>query len=78
MAVPSPILNENGFTEQELYDLENLIDRRGLQMTLQQISELCGLKADHVRTNWQDTVLAQQWATLEGAIGVISTKAQGL
>ena len=45
MAQAIPILNDNGFTEQEVYDLENLIDRRGIQMVLQLISEICGLNA---------------------------------
>jgi hypothetical protein len=72
------ILNDNGFTEQEAYDLENLIDKRGIQMVLQQISEICGFKAEHIASNWQDTLLAKRWATVEGAVGVASTKAEGL
>jgi hypothetical protein len=75
---PIAPLNDNGMTEQEAYDLEGLIDRRGIQMVLQQISEICGAKADHIAENWQDTILAKQWATLEGALGVASTKATGL
>ena len=47
-----PIFNDNGFTEQEVYDLENLIDRRGIQMVLQQVSEICGLKAEHIAHDW--------------------------
>ena len=71
-------LNENGMTEQEAYDLEGLIDRRGIQMVLQQISEICDAKAEHIADNWQDTVLAKQWVTIAGAVGVSSTKAQGI
>jgi hypothetical protein len=70
MAQAIPIFNDNGFTEQEAYDLEGLIDRRGIQMVLQQISEICGLKAEHIAHDWQ--------ATVEGAVGVASTKAGGL
>ena len=73
-----PILNEYGFTEQELWDLEGLIDRRGIEAVLQQISEICGLKSQHIASDWQDTALARRWATLEGAVGVASTKATGL
>jgi hypothetical protein len=73
-----PILNEYGFAEQEAYDLERLIDRRGIEQVLQQISELCGAKAEHIASNWQDTALARQWRTVEGAVGVASTKATGL
>jgi len=63
---------------QEALDLENLIDRRGIQMVLQQVSEICGLKAEHVAQDWQDAPLALRWATVEGAVGVASTKAGGL
>jgi hypothetical protein len=42
------------------------------------LSVICGLKADHIATNWQDTILAKRWATLEGVLGVASTKATGL
>jgi hypothetical protein len=75
---PIAPLNDNGMTEQEVYDLEGLIDRRGIQMVLQQISEIYEAKADHIAHNWQDTILAKRWATLEGALGVASTKATGL
>jgi hypothetical protein len=71
-------LNDNGMTEQEAYDLEGLIDRRGIQMVLQQIGEICGAKSDHIAHNWQDTILAKRWATLEEALGVASTKATGM
>jgi hypothetical protein len=78
MAQAIPILNDNGFTEQEVYDLENLIDRRGIQMVLQQISEICGLKSEHIAHDWQDARLELRWPTVEGAVGVASTKAMGL
>ena len=75
---PIAQLNDNGMTEGEAQDLEGLIDRRGIQMVLQQISEICSAKAEHIAHNWQDTILAKRWATLEGALGVASTKATGL
>ena len=78
MAQAIPILNDNGFTEQEALDLEGLIDRRGIQMVLQEISSICGLKAEHIAHDWHDAVLARRWATVEGAVGVASTKAGGL
>jgi hypothetical protein len=78
MAKANPILNEYGFTEQELWDLEGLIDRRGIEQVLQQISEICGMKSQHIAENWQDTLLAKRWATVEGAAGVASTHATGL
>ena len=58
--------NEHGFTEQEAYDLEGLIDRRGIEQVLQQISEICGAKAEHAAREWQDAGLARRWATVAG------------
>jgi hypothetical protein len=60
----------------ELYSLEALIDVAGIEAVLQGLSEICGLKAE--QQAWQDTPLAKRWATLEGALGVASTKATGL
>jgi hypothetical protein len=60
----------------ELYSLEALIDVAGIEAVLQGLSEISGLKAE--QQAWQDTPLAKRWATLEGALGVASTKATGL
>lgn len=75
---PASVLNEYGFTSRETDELEALIDRRGIEAVLQQISDLCGLKADHIASNWQDCTLAKRWATVAGAVGVASTRATGL
>ena len=53
-------------TQSELAALEALIDTAGIEAVLQGLSEVCGLKADHIAHNWQDTILAKRWATLEG------------
>ena len=66
-------LNEN-----EMYELENLVDRRGIESVLMALSSICGMKSEHIATNWQDTLLAQRWATIEGAVGVIVPRAAGL
>jgi hypothetical protein len=65
-------------TQAELTSLEALIDAAGIEAVLQGLSEICGLKAEHIAQAWQDTILAKRWATLEGALGVASTKATGL
>ena len=67
-------LNDNGVTQTESEQLEQIIDRRGLQAVVQELSTICGAKADHIEHNWQDKPLARRWATAEGAIGVASTK----
>jgi hypothetical protein len=64
--------------QEELAELEALVDTAGIEAVLQGLSEICGAKAEHIASNWQDTLLAKRWATLEGALGVASTKATGL
>jgi hypothetical protein len=58
--------------------IERMIDRHGISWMLETISEICGEKALHIATAWQDAHLAKRWATLEGAVGVIVPKAEGL
>lgn len=41
--------------------LENFIDEHGLNIIIEQITEICYLKADHVKSNWQDDHLAENW-----------------
>jgi hypothetical protein len=68
-------LNQN-----ERDTIETLIDRCGLSSVLMALSEICGDKAEHIRSNWQDEILARDWATTEGRLGVIvpSVVARGL
>lgn len=73
------ILNEYGFTEQEAFDLENLIDRRGIGNVLGQITDICHAKAEHVDHAWQDRPLAMAWERLAHAIDKLTlVKAKGL
>ena len=58
--------------------IEALIDRYGIEKFLMTASEICGAKAEHIQSNWQDTSLAKRWATVGGAIGCIVPKATGL
>jgi hypothetical protein len=78
MAIRTLSLSHRDLNQTELDTLEALIDAAGIEAVLQGLSEICGLKADHIAHNWQDTILAKRWATLEGALGVASTKATGL
>jgi hypothetical protein len=64
--------------QSELDTLEGLVDGAGIEAVLQGLSVICGLKAEHISHSWQDAPLAKRWATLEGALGVASTKATGL
>jgi hypothetical protein len=42
-------------------DLEELIDRAGLDHILAALADICHGKAAHVRSNWQDSALAKAW-----------------
>lgn len=64
--------------EAEMFELENIIDRRGISSVLMAISTICGQKSEHISHAWQDKNLAKAWATIEGAVGVIVPKATGL
>jgi hypothetical protein len=57
--------------QQEKDQIEALIDSCGLSSVLMALSEICGEKAEHIATNWQDAALAKCWAAAEGRIGVI-------
>lgn len=49
-------------TEQEFENqLEDLVDKQGLQHLLDRLGEICSLKASHIRENWQDEVTARTW-----------------
>lgn len=57
----------------EIETLEGLIDTCSLQAVLEALSIICGNKAEHIRDNWQDNVLARRWDTACGVVGVAST-----
>lgn len=53
--------NENGFTEKECAELEQLVDRRGIASVLFELAAIASLKASHVSESWQDEPLAKRW-----------------
>ncbi len=65
-------------TKEEIESLEKLVDGASLQGVLMALSEICGEKAEHVRTNWQDRGLARRWDTACGEIGCIVPKCMSL
>lgn len=54
--------------------LESIIDKQGLTNTMRDIEQICYEKAEHVRANWQDYTLAQQWERAGKRLGTESTK----
>jgi hypothetical protein len=63
--------NDRDLDQTELNTLEAMVDAAGIEAVVQGLSEICGLKADHIA----HAALAKRWATMEGALGVASTKA---
>jgi len=47
--------------EQITEQLEAMIDEHSVVEVLEAISVVCSLKADHVRSNWQDEAAAKAW-----------------
>jgi hypothetical protein len=43
-------------------ELESLLDQSSLPELITELAAICYGKADHIRTNWQDEQLADQWA----------------
>jgi len=51
--------------------LEALVDKHGLLHVLTGLECICGEKAEHVRTNWQDEPLAKLWDKASVRVGEI-------
>lgn len=54
-------INEEMVSGQGMDDIEDLIDKYGLEGICDAISHICGEKADHVRSTWQDEPMAKAW-----------------
>lgn len=50
-------MSESNLTEQ----IEAMIDAHGLLHVLTAIELICAEKAEHLRANWQDKLLARDW-----------------
>ena len=48
--------------------LEPLVDRANLSDVLTALGRVCAEKAEHLRTNWQDTHTAWAWDNAEHAM----------
>ena len=67
---------EQKFEEKiSLFDVEEMVNELGVDGILEMISEVCYEKAQHVRENWQDEVLAKQWDKLGSIVDSCSAKA---
>ena len=41
--------------------LEKIVDQTNVMAVLEMLVEVCELKAEHIRENWQDEGLAKRW-----------------
>ena len=48
-------------TDNELTELEQMVDRVGIAAVLAALSGICDMKEEHIRTYWQDYLLAKKW-----------------
>ena len=46
---------------ERLDQIETIIDDEELTGLMDLVSEICSLKADHIRQNWQDETTANHW-----------------
>lgn len=58
--------------------LEDMIDKHSLKKVLEDLEEICYLKADHIESDWQDTGLAKVWERGGKACGTAARKANDL
>ncbi len=56
--------------------LEGIVDRVGLSATLEALATVCGAKADHLESNWQDSVSARPWARLARRLDTVAAAAK--
>ncbi len=60
---------------EKLYEaLENTVDQSSLAEVLSGLADVCQLKADHLRANWQDDVTARNWELSGKLIAKIAAK----
>lgn len=59
-------------------DLEQMIDRNGLEHVLNALSVICAEKAEHLNTNWQDKVAARDWIKASNLIDTVATRVSKL
>ena len=55
--------------------LEDLVDRFSVFQVVECLSEICSAKAEHIRVNWQDGVLAERW---DGLANILETAARDI
>jgi hypothetical protein len=55
-------------------ELETLVDKTSVVDVLRALADVCYAKSEHIRTNWQDDILAKLWERSANQIQAFSTK----
>lgn len=61
-----------------LETLERLIDETSLDFVLGKMSEVCCLKADHIRCAWQDDGTADLWEDTASDLDILQARVEKL
>lgn len=48
-------------SEQQRYELEDMVDRTSLEAVIEALADICADKDEHLRAAWQDVPSARQW-----------------
>lgn len=67
-------MGDVAMTTSEQDKLEAMIDTYGLFAVLDALSGICGGKAEHIQSNWQDNHLAKAWERAEKACDSAASK----
>ena len=57
-----------------LSNLETMIDNQGLKGTIDNLIEICGEKAEHIRSSYQDETTAGSWDKDAKALQAVRSK----
>jgi hypothetical protein len=65
-------MSEPTLTQAEIETLERMVDRCSMARVLEGLAEVCELKAEHLRANWQDERSAKSWEREADAISKLA------
>jgi hypothetical protein len=54
--------------------IEELVDKKGLGYVLEELGNVCDMKADHIQENWQDPQLARVWRRAAKILEAVAEK----
>lgn len=66
------VTKKNPRESEPAFELEAMIDRYSLAKVCDMLAGICGEKADHIQTNWQDGPLARRWQTASNRLHTLS------